>query len=110
MEKNLDKVDWYYLSLNPNAIPILEKNLDNVDWSRLSRNPNAIPILEKNLDKVYWECLSENPNIFTLNTQAMRNRCINFAEELAAYVFHPDRVFRFAYQFNIDFDKYLFLV
>jgi len=28
------------LSMNPNAIPILEKNLDKVDWAYLSENPN----------------------------------------------------------------------
>jgi hypothetical protein len=32
LEQNLDKVDWGYLSMNPNAIHILEQNLDKVDW------------------------------------------------------------------------------
>jgi len=110
LEKNLDKVEWDCLSINPNAIPILEKNLDKVDWGFLSSNPNAIPILEKNLDKVNLRSLSQNPNIFTLNTQSMREQCIYFAEELAAYVFHPERVFRIADHFNMEFDKYLLLV
>jgi hypothetical protein len=57
-----DKVDWYALSRNPNAIYILEKNLDKVNWTNLCLNPNAIHILEKNLDKVKWDSLSENPN------------------------------------------------
>jgi hypothetical protein len=62
-----DKVDWYQLSRNPNAIHLLEKNLDKVNWSQLSANPNAIHILEKNLDKVHWGFLSQNPNIFTID-------------------------------------------
>ncbi len=37
----LDKVDWHYLSSNPNAISILEKNLNKVNWNYLSQNPNG---------------------------------------------------------------------
>ena len=44
----MDKLLWYMLCDNPNAIHLLEKNLDKVDWSGLSGNPNAIPLLEKN--------------------------------------------------------------
>ena len=50
-----DKVNWDYLSYNPNAFRLLEQNVDKVNWHLLSLNPNAIPILEKNLDKVYWD-------------------------------------------------------
>ena len=58
----IEKLDWWMLSRNPNAIHIIEKNLDKVNWHRLSRNPNAIHILENNLDKVKWDVLSSNPN------------------------------------------------
>ena len=54
-EKNLDKLDWNNLSLNPNAIDLLEKNLDKINWLFLSKNLNAIHFLEKNLDKIYWD-------------------------------------------------------
>jgi len=47
-----NKMYWFHLSRNPNAIPILEQNLDKLLWWNLSRNPNAIPILEQHLDKV----------------------------------------------------------
>jgi len=66
LEKNLDKVDWYMLSENPNAIHIFEKNMDKVDWNWLSQSPNAIHLLEKNLNKVNWEFLSRNPNAIHL--------------------------------------------
>ena len=49
-KKNIDKINWIYLSMNPNAINILEKYPDKVDWSILSENPRAINLLEKNLD------------------------------------------------------------
>ena len=31
IEKNIDKINWYELSTNPNAICILEKNIDKID-------------------------------------------------------------------------------
>jgi hypothetical protein len=45
IEKNLWKIDWYYLSKNENAITILEKNLKFVDFKNFSKNPCAVPIL-----------------------------------------------------------------
>ena len=38
--ENQDKIDWYYLSSNPNAISILEQNLDKINWIQLSENPS----------------------------------------------------------------------
>jgi hypothetical protein len=61
LEKNLDKINWYYLSGNPAAIHILEKNPDKINWKSLSTNPAAIHILEKNLNKINWKSLSTNP-------------------------------------------------
>ena len=49
-----DKINWEYLSGNPNAIHLLEKNIDKIDWYMLSRNPNAIHLLEKHPDKIDW--------------------------------------------------------
>ena len=45
---------------------MLEKNQDKIDWVYLSENPNAIPMLEKNPNKIYWFSLSENPSIFKI--------------------------------------------
>ena len=66
LEQNLDKVNWSYLSSNPNAIHLLEQNLDKVEWHNLSSNPNAIHLLEQNLDKVNWFRLLQNPNAIHL--------------------------------------------
>ena len=114
LERNLEKIDWFYLSGNPNAISLLERNLEKVDWFYLSGNPNAIPILEKNLDKVDWEMLSANPNalhlVARLNTKQMRENCKAFAEELAAYVFHPVRLLRICDAYGLELDEYFELV
>ena len=61
-----DKLDWFWLSKNPNAIDLLENNLNEVDWDVLSTDPNVIHILENNLDKVDWDLLCYNPNAIEL--------------------------------------------
>jgi len=32
LEKYPDKINWYFLSGNPNAIHLLEKNLNKINW------------------------------------------------------------------------------
>jgi hypothetical protein len=36
----INKIDWCWLSLNPNAIHLLEQNKDKIDWCNLSKNPS----------------------------------------------------------------------
>ena len=55
-----DRLNWVWMSSNPNAIALLERNLDKVSWQLLSFNPNAIDLLEKDVDKVNWYNLSLN--------------------------------------------------
>jgi hypothetical protein len=66
----MEKLDWNYLSGNPNlmyATHLLEKNLDNLlnmnDWYYLSRNINALHMLRKYPDKISTEDLFSNPNL-----------------------------------------------
>jgi hypothetical protein len=66
LEENIDKIDWFYLSENPEAIHLLEKYPDKIHWESLSSNPNAIHLLEQNLDKIDWETLYSNPNAVNL--------------------------------------------
>ena len=87
-----DKIDWHYLSANPNAIDLLEekekvnkhlinlsilcenpnalniikRNLLKIDWEKLSSNPNAVDFLEKHYKKIKWPQLSSNPNAIHL--------------------------------------------
>jgi len=48
---SLDKIDWYNLSENPNAIHLLEQNMDKIDWWYLSVNPNIFEIDKKQFKK-----------------------------------------------------------
>ena len=118
----LDMIDsfeknWYYLCANPNAIHLLEQIRKKKKWSYRSRsksfwkglsfNPNAIHLLEQNMDKVEWELLSENPNaihiLFPFDYEKMKEANKTFAEELASYVFHPERMMMLSEVYNVDF-------
>ena len=82
------KLDWKYLSANPNAIELLKENPQKINWEGLSanssqyaiemlkaypkkidwfylstnQNPYAIELLKANSEKIDWEGLSGNPN------------------------------------------------
>ena len=118
MEKNLDKVNWFWLSANPNAIQLLEKNPEKIKWCWLSRNPNAIHLLEKNPEKIDWyelnknsnamhlleknqeeidwDFLSLNPSIFKkmINYKYLYQRINMIREELMIKSMHPRRLER----------------
>ena len=70
IESNMDKVSWYCLPKNPNALHLIFENLDqdlvanHINWSSLSANPNAIAWLEENQGKIDWQVVWKNPNIF----------------------------------------------
>jgi hypothetical protein len=87
--KNPDKINWKWLSGNPNAIHLLEQNLNKIHWGLLSENPNAIHLLQQNPDKNCRYSLSHNPSIFEYDYEAMKERMRPMAEELMANRFHP---------------------
>ena len=113
---NIDNLDLYYLSLNPNAIDLLKENKKYINWSALSYNKNAIDLLKDNLDKINWDYLSANsnaiellrenqdkinwilfslnPSIFTYDYNYMKNSNIDLKEEIIAKALHPKRIFR----------------
>ena len=68
----LDKIYWYFLSYNPNAIHLLEKNMDKVDWLYLLKNPNAIHLIEQDINMIELTGLSENPNAIHLIEQNIK--------------------------------------
>jgi len=106
LEKHPDKINWYYLSNNPNAIHLLEKNIDKINWSCLSSNPNSIHILEKNIDKIDWFEISSNPAIFTFvyDYEKMKSNMekIGLSDELLMRVLDPDRLNRICNEYKID--------
>ena len=103
LEKNLDKVNWYYLSNNMNAIFILENNLEKIKWNMMSSNINAISMLEKNQDKIDWKKLSNNPNIFCCDYDYYKKRMDIHREELMKKVFHPRRL---AYYLELGYELF----
>jgi hypothetical protein len=103
LEKNLDAVciEKQSFSIPRPQSHIIDYALhnqlgaDKIDWGWLSMNPNAIPILKKNLDKVDWYSLSINPNIFTYDYEFIEKRINIFKEELVMKVFHPQNIYKF---------------
>ena len=71
---DINKIDWHYLSFNPNAIELLKENQDKIYWPNLSKNPNAIDLLKENQDKINWWNFSKNPNIFTYDYKLMKEK------------------------------------
>ena len=76
--KNYHKINWVYLSSNPNAIHMLEENKKKINWYHASRNKNKdiIPLLEERIrstvknnykNYVHWDCiLSSNFDVSSL--------------------------------------------
>jgi hypothetical protein len=81
----------------------IEKNLDKVNWGYLSENSSAMQILEKNPDKIDWDCLWGNPSIFELDYDALKKRCEIYKEELIQKALHPSRIKKYLDQ-GIDFE------
>ena len=102
IRKNIDKIDWRFLSANPNAIHLLEKNPEKIHWSNLSANPNAIHLLQQNIEKIDWSRLSYNTSIFEIDYKALYKRIEPFKEQLIAQCFHPDRLVRYLEKYNYD--------
>ena len=125
----LDKINWKWLSRNPNAIHLLEQNQEKIDWEELSKNLNALHLLEQNLDKIELSWLSPNPkfvdlleqkfleleydnidiepllfnpNFFEIDYQFLEERIQSFKEELMQKCFHPDRLFYYLKTYNYD--------
>jgi len=74
---------------------LLEKNMDKISWFALSFNPNAIHLLEKNSDKIDWYNLSMNPSIFEYDYEALEKRCNIYKEELIKKALHPSVMMRY---------------
>ncbi len=69
LKENQDKINWKWLSFNPNdeAIELLNSNLNRnnkINWAFLSANPNpeAIKLLKKYPKNIDWWNLSKNTN------------------------------------------------
>ena len=66
LKENPHKINWEGLSSNPSAIKLLEKYYKEIDMFMLSANPNAIELLNVNYDQINWYNLCLNPNAIEL--------------------------------------------
>ena len=73
LRKNMKRINWLFLSLNPNynIIKFIEENLDKINWSYLCANtsPYIIPIIEKYPQFIDWSSLSCNQNAIHILTR-----------------------------------------
>jgi len=74
---------------------LANERLEQMNWFSLSANPNAIPLLEANLDKVCWVSLSENPKAFRYDYEEMKASRDALAEALMKERFHPKHITQF---------------
>jgi hypothetical protein len=81
---DINKLDWEYLSKNPNAIHLLEQNQNKINWFELSNNHCALSLLEKNKDKINWFFVSGNPSAIYLLKNKKKNSNI-YIEKLAFF-------------------------
>jgi len=86
---DINKINWDFLSQNPNAIHLLEKNIDKIYWRWLSENPNAMHLLKNNICEIYWNHLYINSSIFELDYDVLKERCLIYMEELIQKTMHP---------------------
>ena len=77
LKNNRDKINWTFLSANPNARELLIDNLDKVNWNLLSMNKNMLDILEKNKELICWDYFSKNSGIFEIDNGALENKINN---------------------------------
>tara|TARA_B110000459_G_C16122782_1_gene278813 strand:+ start:241 stop:510 length:270 start_codon:yes stop_codon:yes gene_type:complete len=55
---------YYWKTLDKPKVLLDWIDINNLDWYWLSVNPNAIHLLENNKDKINWKYFSKNPAIF----------------------------------------------
>ena len=67
--------------------------MNKVAWYRLSENQNAIHLLEQHSNKINWGEIWANPSIFTYDYEKM-NEERPWREEFYFWVHHPDRIAR----------------
>jgi len=105
LENNKEKIDWYSLSYNKNAIKLLLENPEKIHYDELSYNSNAIELIEKNKEKIDWYNLSINPSIFTYDYDKIRKDFEELGEEIIAKALHPKRIFRLIEEYGEDQKK-----
>ena len=60
----------FNLPTETNAIHLLQQNIDKIDWEFLSMNPNAFALIDIIIENEQWDILSSF-NIFTYDEDAL---------------------------------------
>ena len=71
---DINKLEWFYLSTNPNAIKLLQENQNKINWCLLSLNNNEIELLRENQDKICWNSISANKNAISLLSEKIKKK------------------------------------
>ena len=105
LKENKDKINWDNLSKNLNAIELLKENQEKINWDNLSYNMNGIELLKENIEKINWDNLSNNSSVIELDYEQMIINNQEMYEELIKEVMKPSRVFKNP---NYDYIEELF--
>ena len=86
---------WYRFCMNEGegVIEFINENTNKIYLS-LERNKRAIDLIEDLFDHDDIISIEFNEAIFVYDNYKMSKNCNIFKEELIAYVYHPDRLFR----------------
>lgn len=102
--ENEETKSWHYISGDPSPllIEIIAKNPDKICFQAISTNPNICEIFQ--LIKYYFpnEKHYYFTEIFPYDYQKMRDKMLNFKEELCQYVFNPKRMQNIANLCNLS--------
>ena len=87
-------------------------DINKIDWYWLSLNPNAIELLKENQDKIDWYYFSKNPNIFTYDYKLMKEKMKNsgIVEELMSVIFHPKNMNKWIDWGFIEHEEFMDLI
>lgn len=97
--------NFKYLHENGCEHPVMKCHLNLQSFDFLKNNLELIcfdDIVEKNYESYVIRAL-----LYKLDQEEMKKQNAPFLEELSAYVFHPERISRFAEYYNIDFFQYI---
>lgn len=110
-QSNSQKIIWSALSTSElNEIYPKMNKLDKVNWYDLAGNPNAVDIITANLDKynfiTYDTIVWSNPAIFTYDYEQMKATKDQLHANLIQELYHPARVAKYL-ETHEDVDEYL---
>ncbi len=105
----LTRTPWWNLCINPAAIELCKKYPSRVIKCRLLENPKYIYHYKYSYEyrnsSDPWD-MSENPNsiylLIKFEYEIMKENNKDFAEELVAYVFNPNRLIRFGKKYGFE--------